>query len=308
MATVLAMNTQQPSLQGVHLPLVTPFLDGAVDFASLDRMLDRYLGTGIASLVLLGTTGESSVLDARESLQVTQHIAERTRGALPLILGVSGNNTRAVVDELRSLDQLPVDAYLVTTPYYNRPSQAGLIAHFDAVARETSRDIVVYNIPYRTGVNLSNESLFHLLDRHDHIIGIKDSCGDVKQSMELLREGRDRLAILAGDDHMFFTNVALGGAGGILAASHIATESFVRVFNDLVSGQLVSARAMWDQLSRWIPLLFIEPNPAPLKFVLALQGLITSPECRLPLTPVSEELREQIRERVLVDSLPEVTL
>lgn len=301
------MTTQRTRLRGVHLPLVTPFLHGAVDFASLDRLLDRYLDTGVASLVLLGTTGESPVLDADESQGVVERVAERARGTLPLYLGVSGNDTRSVAETVKAHSRLPVDGYLVTAPYYNRPSQVGLVAHFDAVVQETDRDVIVYNIPYRTGVNLSNASLFELLDRHDHIVGIKDSCGDVKQSMELLREGKERLAILAGDDHMFFASVALGGAGGILAASHIATESFVQVFEDLTAGNLAVARATWDVLSGWIPLLFVEPNPAPLKTWLASTGLISSPECRLPLAPISDELHAQLAHGLPSHSPSEVT-
>ncbi len=292
------MTMDHPRPGGVYLPLVTPFLDGEVDHASVKQLLARYRDSGIAGIVLLGTTGESPVLDADEAERIVELVASCVQGSLPLYLGVSGNDTRHVAASVRRSGRLPVDGYLVTAPYYNRPSQSGLIAHFDAVVSETDRDVIVYNIPYRTGVNLHNDSLFTLADRHPHIVGVKDSSGDIKQSLELLREGSDRLAVLTGEDHLFFASVALGGAGGILAAAHIEPESFVRVFDELRGGNAAAALEHWNALSSWIPLLFGEPNPAPLKVWLADQGLVQSPECRLPLSAVSEQLVTELRHRL----------
>lgn len=280
---------------GVFLPLVTPFFEGEVDYGSIERLLAHYRESGLAGLVLLGTTGESPVLSAEESERIVDFVASTVQGSLPIYLGVSGNDTRTVAARVRRSNRLAVDGYLVTCPYYNRPTQAGLVAHFDAVVGETNRDVIVYNIPYRTGVNLHNSSLFELVDRNPQIVGVKDSSGDIKQTLELLREGRGRLAVLAGEDHLFFASVALGGAGGILAAAHIRPEAFVRVFDQLRSGDLQSALTQWNQLSSWIPLLFTEPNPAPVKVWLADQGLVRSPECRLPLTEVSPELVAVLR-------------
>ncbi len=289
------MRTDRPRLGGVYLPLVTPFLDGAVDHVSLDRLLARYLRSGVAGLVLLGTTGESPVLSSAECEQIVDRVASVVQGSLPLFLGISGNDTRAVAAAVRRAGHLPVDGYLITTPSYSRPSQAGLIAHFDAVVTETDREVIVYNIPYRTGVNLTNASLFDLADRHPQIVGVKDSSGDIRQTLELLREGRDRLAVLTGEDHLFFAALALGGAGGILAAAHVRPESFVEVFALLQTGDLQAARERWNPLSTWIPLLFSEPNPAPLKAWLVDQGLVRSAECRLPLTAVSDQLTAELR-------------
>src|SRR4051812_23972953 len=290
-------------LGGVYLPLVTPFLDGEVDHHSLERLLTRYRGSGIAGFVLLGTTGESPVLSGEESDAIVEQVAAVLGGELPLYLGVSGNDTRSVAATVRRSAGLPVDGYLVTAPYYNRPSQAGLIAHFDAVVSETDRDVIVYNIPYRTGVNLENASLFDLAERHRHIVGVKDTCGDIKQTLELLREGRGRLAVLAGDDHLFFASVALGGAGGILAAAHVEAESFVQVFRDLRVGNADAALDPGNQPSAGIPLLLGDPNPARLKQWLAAQGRSGSGECRLPLTAVSDQLVERLRRDVPRDAL-----
>lgn len=147
---------------------------------------------------------------------------------------------------------------------------------------ETDRDVIVYNIPYRTGVNLHNDSLFTLADRHPHIVGVKDSSGDIKQSLELLREGSDRLAVLTGEDHLFFASVALGGAGGILAAAHIEPESFVRVFDELRGGNAAAALEHWNALSSWIPLLFGEPNPAPSRSGWRTRGSCSRPSAGFP--------------------------
>ncbi|MEV5593654.1 4-hydroxy-tetrahydrodipicolinate synthase [Streptomyces sp. NPDC052496] len=285
-------------IDGIYLPLVTPFHDGEVDYASIARLLDRYRGSGIAGIVLLGTTGESPVLSPDESAAVVAFTAEYLDGTLPLYVGVSGNDTREVAASVRRRNRQPADGYLLTAPHYNRPTQAGLIAHFDAVLAETDRDVIVYNIPYRTGVNLHNDSLFELAARNPHLVGVKDSSGDIKQTLELVREGSGRLAVLAGEDHLFFASVALGGAGGVLASAHINPEKFVRVFDELRKGSLRTALAEWNQLGPWIPLLFAEPNPAPLKAWLAGQGLVRSPECRLPLTAVSPPLLEELRRHI----------
>ena len=295
-------STENAPLEGVYLPLVTPFFDGEVDYESLGRLLERYRGAGFSGLVLLGTTGESPVLSAEESDRIVEFVSDTLEGSLPLYLGVSGNDTRSVAARVRDAERLAVDGYLLTAPYYNRPSQSGLLAHFDAVIAETGRDVIVYNIPYRTGVNLHNATLFELAAHHPQVIGVKDSCGEIKQTLELLREGNGRLGVLAGEDHLFYSSVALGGAGGILAAAHVEPEAFIRVFHALRAGDLPAALADWNRLSAWIPLLFGEPNPAPVKVWLADQGLIRSPECRLPLTPVSQELIEVLRRALPVDS------
>ncbi|MFC4033332.1 4-hydroxy-tetrahydrodipicolinate synthase [Streptomyces polygonati] len=285
-------------VSGVILPLVTPFSDGKVDEKSLTQLVARYRATGITGVVLAGTTGESPVLSGSEVQLVVEHVAGELDGALPVYLGVSGNDTRSVAADIASYDKLSVDGYLVAAPYYNRPSQAGLSAHFDAVARQTDRAVIVYNIPYRTGVNLENSTLLALAERHSNVVGVKDSSGDIKQSMELIREGSERLAVMTGEDHLFFACVALGGAGGILASAHVLPERFVKVYRDLADGRREDALSAWNQLSPWIPLLFNEPNPVPLKAWLAEQGIISSAECRLPLAPATPGLLAAVRERL----------
>ncbi len=299
------MSPQNQPLAGVYLPLVTPFHNGKVDESSLDRLIARYRGSGVAGLVLLGTTGESPVLTAAESERIVDRVATGLAGSLPLYLGVSGNDTRSVAAAIPRLNSLAVTGYLLTTPYYNRPSPSGLKAHFSALAAETDRELILYNIPYRTGVNLDNEVIFELAAQHSNIVGVKDSGANITQTLELIRESSGRLAILAGEDHLFFITVALGGAGGILAAAHLQPESFVAVYQALQQSNLPQAQALWNQLSPWIPQLFVEPNPAPVKAWLADQGLISSPECRLPLTPISEHLAAALRKQLPTDDSAE---
>ena len=176
---------------------------------------------------------------------------------------------------------------------YKRQSQDGLIAHFRRVAAATDRDVVIYNIPYRTAVNLSNESLLDLAEV-PNIVGVKDSSGSIEQSLELLRRKPADFAVLTGEDALFFTMRANGAEGGILAASHLMTEGFVEVERRFAANDLAGARAAWAPLARFVPMLFAEANPMPIKHLLWRQGLIDSPECRLPLTKISDGLARRL--------------
>lgn len=286
------------TIEGVYLPLVTPFHDGAVDLESLRRLVRHYADTGLAGLVLLGTTGESPTVEPDEQRTIVTAVKEAAAGEgaghLPIYVGVSGNSTRHVAKTLASFESLAADGYLVTTPYYNRPGTDGLIEHFTTVARETERTIIIYNIPYRTGVNLSNDALIELATSVPNIRAVKDSSGDITQSLDLLNRAPDGLAVLTGEDHLFFTSVANGAAGGILASSHLATRTFTEIAEAMGKEELVRARAAWHGISPMIPTLFRESNPMPLKYCLWRLGLLRSPECRLPLTHVSDGLAKTL--------------
>src|SRR4029077_18069186 len=178
-------------------------------------------------------------------------------------------------------------------PYYNRPSQDGLIAHFHPLAAATGRDVLIYNIPYRTAVNLSNDSLLELAGV-PNIVGVKDSSGSMAQSLELLARRPKDFAVLTGEDALYFTTMANGGDGGILAASHLMTERFVEGGRRFAANDVVGARAAWAPLASFVPLLFAEANPMPIKHCLWRQGLIASPECPLPLTRISDALARRL--------------
>jgi 4-hydroxy-tetrahydrodipicolinate synthase len=220
-------------------------------------------------------------------------------GRVPVMVGISGNDTRKVVKTLRRLARHPLDGWLVTCPYYNRPSQDGLRAHFTHVAEATDRPILIYNIPYRTGVNLANDTLLALAEL-PNVAGVKDSSGDVAQSLALLRQRPEGFAVLTGEDAYFYTMLAHGGDGGILASAHLETETFVAVHERMAANDHHGARELWRTLEPLIPRLFREPNPMPIKHCLWRRGLIASPGCRLPLTGISAALTRELDE-IIVD-------
>lgn len=274
-------------MRGVLLPLITPFRERTLDVDSLERLLDHYGSSGVTGLVLLGTTGESPTVTAAEREQIATPAREIVGGRIELYLGVSGNDTNGVAATIRELDRLEMDGYLVVCPYYSRPPQDGLAAHFQAVAGVTERPIVVYNIPYRTAVTLENDTLLGLIETCPNIRAVKDSTGNLVQTLDLISRAPDGFSVLTGEDHLFFSCVTAGADGGILAAAHLATSAFVEVERAARDNDLDRARAAWSTVAPLIPLLFAEPNPMPIKHCLWRAGLIASPECRLPLTRVS---------------------
>jgi len=278
---------------GLWLPIITPFKDGVVDFQSYERLIDHYLVLGIDGLFPLGTTGEAPTLDEAEIDELVERTLARVAGRVPVFIGVGGNATRKVEKALRRLQRFAFDGIVSVCPYYNRPSQDGLIAHFRAIAAATDRAVLIYNIPYRTAVNLANDSLLELAEVRN-IVGVKDSSGSLAQSLDLLARKPKGFAVLTGEDALYFTMLAHGADGGILAASHVMTERFAEVKRRFAGNDLVGARAAWAPLAEFVPLLFAEANPMPIKHLLWRQGLIASPECRLPLTRISAGLARRL--------------
>jgi len=289
------------SFRGLWLPLITPFKDGAVDYASYERLIDHYLARGVDALFPLGTTGESPALDEAEVEQLVERTVARAAGRVPVFVGVGGNSTGKVVKELRRLQRHRFAGIVSVCPYYNRPSQDGLIAHFRAIADATDRQVLIYNIPYRTAVNLTNESMLELAEV-PNIVGCKDSSGSIAQSLDLLTRKPQGFAVLTGEDALYFTMMANGAEGGILASSHIATERFLLVRDCFDRNDIKGARQAWAALAPLVPQLFAEANPMPIKYLLWRQGLIASPECRLPLTRISEALARRL-DGLVVDSM-----
>ena len=281
------------NISGLWLPLVTPFKDGAVDYQSYERLIDHYLGLGVDGLFPLGTTGEGPTLDEAETDQLVERTVARVAHRVPVFVGVGGNATAKVEKALRRLQRFAFDGIVSVCPYYNRPGQDGLVAHFRAIAAATERAVLIYNIPYRTAVNLANDSLLELAEL-PNIVGVKDSSGSLAQSLDLLARRPPGFSVLTGEDALYFTMMANGADGGVLAASHVMTERFVAVKRAFAANDLAAARAAWRPLSGFVPLLFAEANPMPIKHVLWRQGLIASPECRLPLTRVSDTLARRL--------------
>jgi 4-hydroxy-tetrahydrodipicolinate synthase len=292
---------------GVWLPLVTPFRNDRIDAASLRRLIGHFAGKPIDGLIVGATTGEGLTLDDAEIEQLVMLTATAQRDfgfSVPLYLGVSGSDTRKLTKWLARTQSWPLDGYLIACPYYTRPSQAGLMLHFESLADATPRPIMIYNIPYRTGVNLGNEAMLRLAER-GNIIGVKDCCGDTLQTVELLRKRPRGFAVLTGEDALFYGALVRGCDGGILASAHVETEAFAKVRRHILDGNQLRASAQWRQLADTPRLLFSEPSPAPLKYWLWRVGLIDSPEVRLPMTPVTDDLAGQLDRRIFhVKSVP----
>jgi 4-hydroxy-tetrahydrodipicolinate synthase len=280
-------------ISGIWLPLITPFRDGALDEASLRRMTRHYLGQPIDGLILAATTGEGLTIDEDETAQLVTAVAEEVGGRKPIYLGISGSDTRKVGKALHATADWSVNGYLIACPYYTRPSQDGLYRHFAALAGETPRPIAVYNIPYRTGVNMANETLLRLAEL-PNITGVKDCCADQSQSFDLTRAKPEGFAVMTGEDALFYNALTQGADGGILASAHIDTARFASVRNIFMSGDQIGALRAWRTLADLPRLLFAEPSPAPIKHWLWRAGLIESPEVRLPMTPVSDILARRI--------------
>src|SRR5262245_28897440 len=219
---------QTPMFSGVWIPLVTPFFDGEIDVASYERLVEHYVRAGAAGLVVLGTTGESPTVDETEVELLIERTVETVEGRVPILVGAGGNDTRKVVKGVGRLEGHAVQGILSVCPYYSRPSQEGLRAHFTRIAEATSRPVLIYNIPYRTAVNMTNETLLALAEV-PNIAGVKDSSGNLAQSLDLLRRRPEGFSVLTGDDASFYATAVHGGDGGILASAHLDTERFVEV-------------------------------------------------------------------------------
>ena len=285
------------TLSGVWLPIVTPFHDDAVDFISYEKLLEHYIAAGISGLFPLGTTGESPTLDDDECDALVERTLGVVAGRVPVFVGIGSNSTAKTLKTLRRLDRYDFAGIVSVCPYYNRPSQEGLREHFRQIAAATDRQVVIYNIPYRTGVNLANDTLLELAERAN-IVGVKDSSGNLAQSLELLRRRPPGFSIMTGEDNFYYTMLAHGGDGGILASAHLETGAFLAIYERMLANDHRGARRIWSGLETLVPLLFREANPMPIKYCLWRQGLLRSPECRLPLTRISPELTAAL-DRVL---------
>jgi 4-hydroxy-tetrahydrodipicolinate synthase len=278
-------------LSGVWVPLVTPFKDGSVDLVSYRHLINHYMNCGVAGLFPLGTTGEAPTLDEAEMDAIVAATVEIVAGRVPVFVGIGGNATRKVIKTVERLSRFEFPGIVSVCPYYNRPTQDGMRQHFSAIADATERQILIYNIPYRTSVNLTNDTLLRLAEQRN-IVGVKDSSGSIAQSLELLAIRPSSFSVLTGEDALYFAMLCNGADGGILASGHLATKRFVEIARLIATNDLHAARPIWAPLQRVIPKLFQEANPMPIKYCLWRQGLIASPECRLPLSSISDVLAQ----------------
>ena len=286
------MHNLRNQLSGVWLPLVTPFRGGALDEVSLRRLVRHYASGPVDGFVLAATSGEGLLLETSELehlvATVRSELAEIPR-ILPICLGLAGASTQRLREMLDETAAWPIDGYLISAPYYLRPSQRGLLTHFNDLADHASWPIMLYNIPYRSSVNLTNETLLRLA-QHPNIVGMKDCCADRAQSIDLLRRRPEGFRVLTGEDAQYFDALTDGADGAILLSAHVETERFARVYRLMKAGDHNGAASCWESVTNLTKLLFTEPSPAPAKYWLAKRGLIAAPEVRSPIVEVSAEL------------------
>lgn len=286
-------------LRGCHIPLVTPFMeDGSIDEQGLRKLVNHLIEVEkVDGLVPCGTTGESPTLTHEEHGRVIQIVVEETRGRVPVIAGTGSNSTAEAIEMTRHAEQVGADATLQVCPYYNKPTQEGLLAHFRAVAENTRLPIVLYNIPGRTGRNIEPETVIEL-SKLERIVGIKDACGDLTQTMRILeatRNGSKPFYVLSGEDALTFPMMALGGHGVICAVGNVIGREYREMVHLMLQGRLEEAREIHFRTLPVVRALFIETNPVPVKEALNMMGLPAGP-LRLPLTPMRPANREVLKE------------
>ncbi len=282
---------QTEDFSGLWIPLVTPFADGEVDHAGLRRLVAHYQGSGIAGLVVCGSTGEAAALDEDEQLAVL-HTVTLQAPSLRVVMGLSGYHLGKTTTRIRALGALGIAGILLPAPSYIRPSQAGLLEWFTTLADASQVPVIVYDIPYRTGSRIELATL-QALAAHPRIVAVKDCSGDPDKMSALMADGR--LQVLAGEDANIFATVAHGGHGAIAAAAHVHTGRFVEILQRIKAGDIDGAQVLWAPLQPLIEALFAEPNPGPLKALMAQQGLLRN-ELRSPMMPASAALVERLRQ------------
>ena len=283
-------------LKGVFAPNITPFSDNAIDETALRRVLDYFLDSEIDGLVPCGTTGESATLTHDEHRRVVELTIQHAAGRASVIAGAGSNSTAEAIELVEHAEGAGADAALVICPYYNRPTQAGLIEHFTRVAESTSLPLIMYNVPSRTGVNMAAATTVRLA-QVPNIVGVKEASGDLDQIGDIIRLAPADFAVLSGDGALTFAICCLGGVGGILADAHVLPKEWRRMVNLIAAGNIAEAREIHYRLIPITKALFMESNPAPAKAALDIMG-ICSPEMRLPLLPATDPCRAVLREEL----------
>lgn len=271
--------------KGLGVALITPFTsDGSVDFKSLTCLVEHLIDNGADFLCILATTSEAPCLSAYEKEEVKKHVIDINRGRLPILMGCGGNNTKAIVDELKNSDWRGIDGVLSVCPYYNKPSQEGLYQHFKAIAEASPLPVVLYNVPGRTGVNLKADTTVRLANDCENIIAIKEASGSLEQVDEIIKNKPARFDVISGDDALTFSMVASGAAGSISVIGNALPKEVSRMIRLEFKGEYEGARTIHHRFTELYSLLFIDGNPAGVKALLHEMGFIEN-VLRLPLVP-----------------------
>ena len=281
-------------LQGLGVALVTPFkADKSVDFESLANIVDHLLAGESDFIVVLGTTGETPALSAEEKLAIRDFVRRRVNGRLPLVLGVGGNNTMALVEQLNSDDFSGFSAILSVVPYYNKPSQEGIYQHYKAIAEASPLPVILYNVPGRTGVNMSADTTLRLARDFHNLIGVKEASGNFTQIEEIIKNKPARFNVISGDDAITFPLMTLGATGVISVIGNAFPREFGRMVRLCLRGEFDAALPIHFRFTELFNLLFVDGNPAGVKCTLHQLGLCEN-ELRLPLVPTRVSTNEKI--------------
>lgn len=289
-------------LTGCLIPIVTPMTpDGALDLASLKKLIDWYIDNGVAGITVVGTTGESPTVDFDEHHTLIRTTVEHVNGRVHVMAGTGGNSTQEAIELTEYAKKIGADSCLSVVPYYNKPSQEGMYRHFRTIAEKVGLPLVLYNVPGRTVADLANETVLRLAEVPD-IIGLKDATGDIARAAELVKalrlRGKTDFALYTGDDITSLAYLLLGGHGTISVTACVAPAKIVAMCAAAAAGDVKTARTINDSLLPLHRRLFVEGNPVPVKWAMAQMGLI-SPGLRLPLAPLSEQFHQSLREALI---------
>ncbi|MCP9612141.1 4-hydroxy-tetrahydrodipicolinate synthase [Coprobacter tertius] len=286
----------QINLKGVGVALITPFNDDeTVDFEALSKLLEYQIKNGIDYLVVLGTTAETPTLSDDEKDRILQFVIERVKGRVPVVMGLGGNNTRGIVDVLLKKDFTGVDAILSVVPYYNKPSQEGIYQHYCAIASATKLPVILYNVPGRTGVNMTAETTLRLAREFSNIVAIKEASGNITQMDDIIKNKPKDFMVISGDDGITFPLITLGAVGVISVIGNAFPKEFSRMVRLALNGDYDNALQIHHRFTELFELLFVDGNPAGVKSILHAMGYIHN-RLRLPLVPTRITTFEKIRE------------
>lgn len=281
--------------KGTGVALVTPFnADKSIDFNALEKLVNYVIEHGVNYLVALGTTAETPTLSSDEKSEILKAVVAYNNKRVPLVCGIGGNNTAEVIHQMNTYALEEVDAILSVSPYYSKPTQAGILAHYREVNKHTPKPVILYNVPGRTGSNMNADTTIKLANECENIIAIKEASGNMAQCMELVKNKPEHFAVLSGDDNLAMAQIACGFDGVISVAANCYTKIFCDMINASLQYDFKKAQALLYQILEGIDLLFVEGNPAGAKCVLSELGIMQN-ELRLPIVPVSDATHQQIK-------------
>ncbi len=284
------------SLKGMGVALITPFKeDESVDYEALGRLVDYQVQNGTDYLVVLGTTAETPTLTEEEKRNIIDLVVSHVRGRIPIVLGVGGNCTRNVVDQLKHGNFQGIDAILSVVPYYNKPSQEGIYQHYKAIAQATKLPIVLYNVPGRTGVNMTAETTLRIAREFKNVIAVKEASGNITQMDDIIKNKPDRFNVISGDDGITFPLLTLGAVGVISVIGNAFPREFSRMVRLALASDYENSRLIHHRFTELFSLLFVDGNPAGVKSMLNMMGFIEN-KLRLPLVPTRIVTYEKIRD------------